>query len=75
MLKRNHTRVDCPLLFRCLQVSALNCKNRDFKECNFFQNDLSRYCGRIRGNCEACRYYEFCRDPVRKQKLKEKKHR
>jgi hypothetical protein len=67
-------QIQCPLLVNCQAVSEITCTDRNFVECEFFRGDLVRFCGRIGGHCERCRYYAWCRRPEKKP-VKEKKHR
>lgn len=28
---------DCPLILRCLQISGIDCRGRDYKTCDYYQ--------------------------------------
>jgi len=53
----------CPLTSRCKSTSNIDCTNRNYADCGFFQNEVSEYCKTylLNPNKTPCKYRAVCR--------------
>ncbi|MCL2476285.1 hypothetical protein [Candidatus Bathycorpusculum sp.] len=53
----------CPLSSKCQIISNIDCTDRNYADCGFFQNEVLNYCQQLQTQSvkTPCKYRSVCR--------------
>ena len=62
-INRDSVFDQCPLTSRCKRISNIDCTNRNYPDCGYFQNEILEYCKQrqTKQDKAPCKYRTVCR--------------